>query len=218
MHAPAPTATLPHYTESHAAPYALFSDFASLSQIQRNFLIKEAGYAPEFPYPTHQFLDQYSKLSVDLYRLLVQTEYTLMQRSAGRRQFSPSSTHPVLGLSFAPIASSKRECVLGQEQLEIVEKWMQRYDALVWLENVLVRQHHVVFTQHQQQQRDLRLSRTLHDVNRWLVEWDNQGRGKGPRPLPAKPPRRLTSDSLEEERGAKRQKGLQGCVVGRGHH
>ncbi|KAI0708910.1 hypothetical protein C8T65DRAFT_649318 [Cerioporus squamosus] len=227
--------TLVQYAEYPALPYTLANaTLDSLPPKGREHLLKEARYSPGTPYLGCRIMEQFTKLAAELYHALARTDYILAQRSAQRdveQRQHPSSARPTLGLSFEPIASPKRECVLGAEQRRILEEWMVRFDALVWLENVAIGRHSVVFTQHQQQQRDLQLSRTLYDVNRWLVEWDNQGRGCGRRPGAAKVSRRIVADTTEEvheaaeggpgvvQRQVKRLKSSQGWVaVGRGHH
>lgn len=222
--------TLVQYAEYPTSPYALaYATLGSLSPQGREYLLGQALYHPGSPYLGYRIMDQFTKLATELYHALARTDYILVQRSAQRtveqREY-PSSARPTLGLSFEPIASPKRECILGAEQRRILGEWIVRFDALVWLENMTSGRHSVAFTQHQQQHRDLKLSWILHDVNRWLVEWDNQGRDCGRRPGVAKVSRRRMAESGEEvsetnvaQRRVKRLKNSQGWLaVGRGYH
>ncbi len=223
-HPHTPARTLVQYAEYPAIPYSLANvTLDVLPPEGRDHLLKEAGYSPGSPYLGYRIMEQFTKLATELYHAVTGTDYILAQRSAQRsveQREHPSSARPTLGLAFEPIASPKRECVLGADQRRILEEWMVRFDALVWLENVAGGRHSAAFSQHQQQQRDLQLSRILHDVNRWLVEWDNQGRGCGRRPGAAKVARRSTDEVCEGgQRRVKRLKTSQGWVaVRRAHH
>ncbi|RPD58682.1 hypothetical protein L227DRAFT_577047 [Lentinus tigrinus ALCF2SS1-6] len=229
MHPQIHPCTLVHYAEYPATPYSLAdAAFDHLPPAGRAYLLEQARYSPGIPYLAYRIMEQFTKLAAELYHALASTDYMLAQRSAQRnveQRGHPSSVRPTLGLSFEPIASPKRECVLGAEQRRVLGDWMVRFDALIWLENMASGRHSVAFTQHQQQQRDLQLSRILHDVNRWLVEWDNQGRGCGRRPGTAKVSRKMSAELAEEvsreevketgvaRRRAKRLKSSQGWVA-----
>ncbi|KAI0745609.1 hypothetical protein C8Q76DRAFT_704108 [Earliella scabrosa] len=165
--------------------------------------LSDVGYCPEprRHYTVSKTMELFTELSVELFQALARTDYVLAQRSAfvPESNISSSVTRPALGLMFEPIASPKRDCMLSGAQLQIVDEWRIKFDALVWLENVATGRHGVAFPQHQQQQRNLQLSKMLHDVNRWLVDWDNQGRGCGQRPVAAKLARRLEEENGSDE-------------------
>ncbi|KAI0743672.1 hypothetical protein C8Q80DRAFT_1182741 [Daedaleopsis nitida] len=204
-HACAASPTLVHYLELEHTQYTYcYSTFSSLHPDAIAYLNDIRG-SPDLAHrpSMHQIMIHFTQLSSDLFHALANTDYTLLQTSTERTRadmLSPTVTRPVLGLSFEPIASPKRECVLFDEQLRIVDDWRVKFDALVWLENVATGRDVSAFPQHQQQQRDLQLSRMLHDVNRWLVDWDKQGRGLA---AVTKAAHRLESE-VEEGVGAER--------------
>lgn len=214
-HACVASPTLVHYSDLEHTQYTYcHSTFSSLHLDAIIYLNDIRGFLDLAHRPsTHQIMKHFTQLSSDLFHALADTDYTLLQTSAERKTadtFCPTVTRPVLGLSFEPIASPKRECVLFDEQLRIVDNWRVKFDALVWLENVTTGRDVSTFPQHQQQQRDLQLSRMLHDVNRWLVDWDKQGRGRGRRAAVTKITHRLDLESEDEERvGAERAMGIE---------
>lgn len=190
--------TLIEYADLDYTQYTYcYSTFHTLHPEATAYL-EAVDFPPDFSHrhPMYRIMGHFRKLAEELFRALAETEYILVQRSACAHR--PSVTNPLLGLSFEPVASPKRDCILYPEQLQIVDQWRVKFDALIWVENVATGRHAVAFTQHQQQQRNLQLSRVLHDVNRWLVEWDTQGRGCGRRPAAAKVSRPLASEPVDE--------------------